>query len=66
MMTIKELLELVKPEERGEIMDKILETSKVKKEELLDSGSIQVVIWNIMLQNAMNSIIWAISIRVLI
>lgn len=49
MMTIKELLELVKPEERERIMDKILETTEAtetKKEELMNSGCVQLVIEN--------------------
>lgn len=46
MLTIKELLELVKPEEREEIMDKIMETTEMKEEELIDNGCIQVIIEN--------------------
>lgn len=43
MMLIKELLDLVKPEDRERIMNKISETAHVNEEELINSGSIQIV-----------------------
>lgn len=43
MMTFKELLELVSPEKREEILDKMVETAHANEEELINNGYIQIV-----------------------